>query len=90
MPFRMKSALIGAAVSVVLDFWIIAWMVPATATPAEVAAYWISQSFFGTLMGLVVGGFSSKRRRRTGSRIASENTSSRNDRLAIEPPSRPA
>jgi hypothetical protein len=64
VQFRMKSALIGAAVGVALGFWVrignITWMVPPASTPAEAATYWISYSFFWAVTGFILGGFTSK------------------------------
>jgi hypothetical protein len=65
MQFRMKSALIGAAVGVVLGFWVrmgdITRQVPTASTPVEAAVYWLSYFTWLALIGFVVGGFISKR-----------------------------
>ena len=71
MQFRMKSALIGAAVGVVLGsltkIGTFTSMVPAASSQVEAAAYWISYFGFWALLGFVVAGFSSKRLPRTPS-----------------------
>jgi hypothetical protein len=70
--FRMKSALIGAAVGVALGsltkIGTLTWMVPTASSQVEAAAYWISYSGGWALLGFVVAGFNSKRLPKTPSR----------------------
>jgi cell shape-determining protein MreD len=72
VQFRMKSALIGATVGMVLGFLMrigtFTWMVPTASNRVEAAAYWISHLVYCAFWGFVLAGFSSKRLPQTPSR----------------------